>query len=209
MHEQQVAFKDCVFSLTGAITIANLDDYLKKDILNQAQSSSFYAERRRVSVDHYLGGDPSLFNRTLRLRSLLDNPALLKIEHLTPWHELIVDPLVKENMRALIANLTGAVDAQRIVENDTLTAQQLTRRSSSLQSSLGVLINGRCEIVHDVTLHSVTNCSTGCSTPVTLQSSAGFLHDRPLWYVRDPSTGFVRGRVRIDASESSGRGLTE
>ncbi|CAF1270163.1 unnamed protein product [Rotaria sordida] len=52
MHEQQVLFKDCVFSFNGAIISNNLDDYLKKDILSEILGNNFYADRRKISVDH-------------------------------------------------------------------------------------------------------------------------------------------------------------
>ncbi|CAF1389957.1 unnamed protein product [Rotaria sordida] len=52
MHEQQVLFKDCVFSFNGAIISDNLDDYLKKDILSEILENNFYADRRRISVHH-------------------------------------------------------------------------------------------------------------------------------------------------------------
>jgi hypothetical protein len=202
MHEQQVLFKDCVFSFNGAITSANLDAYLKQDILYQTLGNSFYAERRKISVDHYLGGDPSISNKTLWPQSLPDNPALLKIERYTPWYEVISDPVIRENLKAIIDNLTAISEAQRLADTAKLTDQRVNGRYLTLQASIGVLNNGLCEITNKVALDPVINCSTGCSTPVQLQSAAGFIGNRPLWYVRDPTTGFVRARVRLQAGES-------
>ncbi|CAF4841946.1 unnamed protein product, partial [Rotaria sp. Silwood2] len=93
MHEQQVLFKDCIFSFNGAITSDNLDDYLKKDILSETLGNSFYADRRIISVDHWLGGDSTEKNETRWQQILVDNPALLKIEEYVPWSDVIeIDP---------------------------------------------------------------------------------------------------------------------
>jgi hypothetical protein len=202
MHEQQVSFKDCVFSFNGAITSANLEEYLKQDILYQTLGSSFYAERRKILIDHYLGGDPSISNKTLWLQSLPDNPALLKIERYTPWYEFISDPVIQKNLKTIIDNLTAVSEAQRLADTAKLTDQRVNGRYLTLQGSVGVLNNGLCEITSKVILDPVINCSTGCSTPVQLKSTTGFIDDRPLWYVRDPTTGFVRARVRLDTGES-------
>ncbi|CAF3989734.1 unnamed protein product, partial [Adineta steineri] len=200
MHEQQVLFKDCVFSFNGAITSANIDEYLKQDILYQTLGNSFYAERRKIAIDHYLGGDPSISNKTLWLHSLPDNPALLKIKYYTPWYEVIFDPVIKENLKTIIDNRIAVVEAQRLADIAKLTDQRVNGRYLALQSSIGVLNNGLCEITNKVTLDPVVNCSAGCSTPIQLKSTMGFTGDRPLWYVRDPTTGFVRARVRLDAT---------
>lgn len=202
MHEQQVLFKDCVFSFNGAITSANLEEYLKQDILYQTLGNSFYAERRKISVDHHLGGDPSISNKTLWLQSLPDNPALLKIERYTPWYDTIFDPVIKQNLKTIIDNLTAISEAQRLADTAELTNQRVNGRYLALQASIGILNNNLCEITNKVILDPVINCSTGCSTPVQIKSTTGFTGDRPLWYVRDPTTGFVRARVRLDAGKS-------
>jgi len=58
----------------------------------------------------------------------------------------------------------------------------MNARFLELKGSIGLLNNGVCEIVSPVMLDSVANCSNGCLT--------GLSSDRPLWYMRDPSTGF-------------------
>jgi hypothetical protein len=57
----------------------NLNDYVKQDILSQTLGNSFYANRRRIAVDHWLGGyDPTEKNETRWRETLAANPALLK-----------------------------------------------------------------------------------------------------------------------------------
>ncbi|CAF4953391.1 unnamed protein product, partial [Rotaria socialis] len=70
MREQQVLFKDCVFSFNGAITSDNLNEYLRRDILSQTLGNSFYADRRKINVDHIVGGDPTEKNETRWLQTL-------------------------------------------------------------------------------------------------------------------------------------------
>jgi hypothetical protein len=56
----------------------NLNDYVKQDILSQTLGNSFYANRRRIAVDYWLGGDPTEKNETRWRETLAANPALLK-----------------------------------------------------------------------------------------------------------------------------------
>ncbi|CAF3928241.1 unnamed protein product [Rotaria sordida] len=197
MHEQQVLFKDCVFSFNGSITPENLDQYLKQDILAETLGNSFYAERRRISVDHKLGGNPSLSNVTEWQYSLGPNPALLKIEQFTPLYEIVEDPDVKANLIRIIKNRTDTYEKQRIQEETQIMYQRTNARILALKASVGLLNGGTCEITTPVILDSVVNCSSGCSTGLKLTSPGGFTHDRPLEYVRDPATGFVQARVRL------------
>ena len=197
MHEQQVSFKDCVFSFNGAITSANLDEYLKKDILRETLGNSFYAERRRVSIDHRLGGDPSRSNVTEWERSLGANPALLKIEELTPWYEIAQDPDVKANLQRIIQNRINTYERNRIREEAQIMNQRANARKLALKGSIGLLNNGVCEINTPVILDSTENCSSGCALEARIKSPYGVPYDRPLWYVRDPATGFVQAQVRL------------
>jgi hypothetical protein len=195
MHEQQVLFKDCVFSFNGAITPENLDQYLKQDILAQTLGNSFYAERRKISIDHKLGGNPSSPNVTEWQRSLDANPALLKIEEFTPWYEIVQDPDVKANLLRIIKNRTDAYEQIRIQEEAQIMNQRAHARILALKGSIGLLNGGTCEITTPVILDSVASCSDGCATGLQIRSPSSRSNDRPLWYVRDPATGFVQARV--------------
>lgn len=196
LREQHVQFKDCVFSFNGAVTPANLLSYLEKDILSETIGNSFYGERRNITVDRRFGGNPSILNESEWINSLGRNPALLKIEELTPWYEVAQDPQVKENLQSLIQNLTTAADIARIREESEITEERIKRRVLSLQSSIGLLNNDGCQIL-SARLGPVSNCSRGCTTSIKLQSRTGLLDDRPLLYVRDPITGFVQARLKL------------
>ncbi|CAF1307442.1 unnamed protein product [Rotaria sordida] len=99
MHEQQVLFKDCVFSFNGAIISNNLDDYLKKDILSEILGNNFYAD--------------------------LANPALLQIEGYASWSYVIeIDSDVCDNSRKIVKSRTAAVDKIRIDEENQLSEQR-------------------------------------------------------------------------------------
>jgi hypothetical protein len=202
MHEQQVLFKDCVFSFNGAITRENLDAYLKQDILAGTLGNSFYAERRKISIDHKLGGDPSVSNFTEWQRSLSANPALLKIEEFTPWYEIVQDPDVKANLLRIIKNRTDAYERIRIQEEEQIMKQRANARILALKSSIGLLNGATCEITTPVVLDSVASCSYGCTTGLQIKSSVDSSRDRPLWYIRDPATGFVQARVLLQDGKS-------
>ena len=189
------------FSFNGAITRENLAEYLKKDILTETLGNSFYAERRKVSIDHKLGGNPSLSNISEWQRSLGGNPALLKIEKFTPWYEIVEDPDVKANLLRIITDRVDKHERIRIEEEAQLIQQRANARVLSLKSSIGLLNGATCEITTPVILNSVVNCSNGCSTGLNIKSTTGRLDDRPLSYIRDPATGFVQARVRLRDGE--------
>ncbi|CAF3178894.1 unnamed protein product [Rotaria sp. Silwood2] len=199
MHEQQVLFKDCVFSFNGAITSDNLNDYLKKDILSETLGNNFYANRRRISVDHWLGGDPTEKNETRWQQTLVANPALLKIEQYIPWSDVIeVDSDVRENLRKIIQARTTAADKVRIDEESELAKQRINGSFMAREGSIGLVNNGKCEII-PTTFGSVKDCSEGCPTNTQIRINSDFLDNQQLWYVRDETTGLIRARARIDA----------
>ncbi|CAF1363919.1 unnamed protein product [Adineta steineri] len=200
MHEQHVLFKDCVFSFNGAITSANLDQYLKQDILAQTLGNDFYANRRQIKVDHLLGGDPTLTNYTLWRKSLGANPALLKIEHYTPWYEVgILSTAVKENLRRIIQRRTSEADFTRTLDEVTLNKKLLNQNLEEKKAYIGLLNDGTCSISGPIMLGSVTKCINGCAIPISINSTAGFMENRPLEYFRDSETGFVRAHLRINS----------
>ncbi|CAF1472757.1 unnamed protein product [Adineta steineri] len=199
MHEQQVLFKDCVFSFNGAITSDNLNDYLKQDILSETLGNSFYADRRKISVDHWIGGNPTEKNQTRWLETLADNPALIKIEEYVPWSDVIeIDRDVRENLKKIIQSRTTAADKKRIDEEDQVTKQRINGSYMARDGSIGLLNNGKCDI-KPATFGSVEACSKGCPTNVLINGSADFLGNQQLWYLRDETTGFIRAQARINS----------
>ncbi|CAF2064098.1 unnamed protein product [Rotaria magnacalcarata] len=198
MREQQVLFKDCVFSFNGAITSDNLNEYLRRDILSQTLGNSFYADRRKINVDHIVGGDPTEKNETRWLQTLAANPALLKIEEYVPWSDLIqINPSVRENLRRIIRSRTAAADQIRMDEENQLNEQRFNGSHLEKDGYIGLLSNGVCNII-PTTFGSVKDCSEGCATHAMVRVSQDFLDNQQLFYVRDETTGFIRSRARID-----------
>lgn len=162
----------------------------------------FYVERRKVLVDHKLGGNPAIENEILWLSSIPANPALIKIEHYTPWYDVVQNPIIKGNLMKIIQKRVEAAEIQRLADIEKVENEKLNERHSSLEASIGVLNNGRCEVTSTI-LDNVANCSQGCSTRVQLiKSITDFTTNRPLLYVRDPATGFVRTRAKLDSCKS-------
>ena len=202
MHEQHTLFKNCVHSFNGAITSANLEEYLKQDILAQTTGNDFYANRRKIKVDHFIGGDPVLTNATLWELSLSANPALLKIEHYTPWYEVpMINAAVKENLRRIIQQRTNEADLVRAYDDAVLNQKLLNQNLAPKKAYIGLLNGATCFITGPVMLGSVTKCVNGCATPISINSTTDFMENRQLAYFRDSETGFVRARIRIDARE--------
>ena len=205
MREQQVMFKDCVFSFHGAITQDNLVDYLKNDLLSQTLGNSFYANRRKISKDHRLGGDPTRVDEEAWATTIAANPALLKVVQYVPWSDMIeIDPAVRENLRKLIKQRTTLADQVRINEELQLNEQRVNGSHMAKQGSIGLLRNGKCEI-SPMTFGSVSACQNGCPTNKLLVEGAEFLDQRQLWYARDETTGFIRAQARISGSECDHR----
>ena len=202
MHEQHVLFKDCVFSFNGAITSANLTEYLKQDILRQTLGNDFYANRRRIKVDHLLGGDATLSNDTLWRESIAANPALLKIESYTPWYEVpTLNDAVKENLRRIIQRRTREADLTRAHDEAALNKNLLNQNLEAKKAYIGVLNGGTCSISGPIMLESVPKCINGCSTPISINSTTDVMESRPLEYFRDSETGFVRAHLRVNSRE--------
>ena len=204
MHEQHILFKDCIHSFNGAVTSANLEEYLKQDILGQTLGNSFYAKRRKIQVDHLIGGNPVLTNATLWAASLSTSPALLKIEHYTPWYEVpTINASVKENLRRIIQQRTTEADLVRAHDDAVLSQKLLNQSLQAKKAYIGLLHGATCSISGPVMLEAVTKCVNGCSTPISINSTTDFMENRPLEYFRDSETGFVRAQIRIDAREFS------
>ena len=129
------------------------------------------------------------------------NPALLKIEKFTPWYEIVEDPDVKANLFRIIKDRVDTHERIRIEEEAQLMQQRANAHMLSLKSSIGLLNGEVCEITTPVILDPVVNCSNGCSTGLNIKSTTSRLYDRPLSYIRDPATGFVQARVRLQDGE--------
>ena len=196
MREQQILFKDCVFSFNGAINSQNLQEYLKKDILSETLGNSFFADRRKIAVDHRLGGDPTENDEARWRSTLINNPALLKIEEYIPWYEIReIRPVIRENLRKIIDKLTFIADKIRIDEENQLMEQRKNRTYLPMDGFVGVVTDGKCMITK-TQFASVKECSNGCVTPSMIKTTGDFFENQPIWYVRDESSGFISVKVR-------------
>ncbi|CAF3709607.1 unnamed protein product [Rotaria sp. Silwood1] len=88
------------FSNNQATAVTQKPEVLYRLRVENLQLNNFYAQRRKILLDHRLGGDPSVDqnNETLWRTTLATNPALLKIEQYTPWYEIsaITDPAINQ-----------------------------------------------------------------------------------------------------------------
>lgn len=201
MHEQQVLFKDCVFSFNGAITANNLEEYLKKDLLSETLGNSFYADRRKITTDHWLGGNPLEKDEKRWESTLALNPALLKIEEYIPWWEIKEIPsTIRANLRRIIESRTTAADQIRIDEENQLIRERINGSYLEKEGYIGLVRNGKCDYVA-AKFGSTNNCAEGCPTNILVNSTNDFLDNRYLWYVRDETTGFIRTQIRADAGK--------
>ena len=63
MFEQQISVKDCIFKspyITGGLTEEQLQEYLEMDLEQSPPQDSYYTERRKMSINHHIGGNPEL-----------------------------------------------------------------------------------------------------------------------------------------------------
>ncbi|CAF3920502.1 unnamed protein product [Rotaria sordida] len=155
-------------------------------------------------MDHLIGGDPTLTNNTLWQASLAANPALLKIEHFTPWYEVpMLDAAVKENLGRIIRQRTNEADLIRARDEAKLNQKLLDQNLQEKKAYIGLLNGDTCLISGPIMLGTVTKCINGCATSISINSTTDIMENRPLEYFRDSETGFVRAHVRIDTREFS------
>ncbi|CAF1403957.1 unnamed protein product, partial [Didymodactylos carnosus] len=200
MTEQQILFKNCLFSFYGALTNTNLEAYLKQDLLSQTSYTDYYVQRRKIELNHRLGGDIEQTNLTEWQRTISLNPALLKITGYRPWSDLITDETKKSNLERAITARTDKANLIRSKEESEINEQRVNGSYQSVSAYVGILINGICNVTGPITLGNVSQCGTGngCSTPVLIKSqTADFLADHPLRYVRDSATGFFRAKLNV------------
>ncbi|CAF1454224.1 unnamed protein product [Rotaria sordida] len=83
MHEQQTLFKDCIWQsqyFTGGLTDSELELRLKQDLVSSASmNDSYHEERRKIILDHLIGGDVNVSDFNQWKNTISSGPALLKI----------------------------------------------------------------------------------------------------------------------------------
>lgn len=62
-------------------------------------SDSYYLSRRKLVVDHLVGGDLGTNDIELWKKTVAFNPALLKVIKYIPWYNVVSDVNIKRNLR--------------------------------------------------------------------------------------------------------------
>ena len=74
--------KDCIWEKpyrSGGLTDKQLDSYLKMELSKSSPRDTFYLKRRKMHIDHRIGGNPEIKDDKTWARTLSINPALVKI----------------------------------------------------------------------------------------------------------------------------------
>ncbi|CAF2891598.1 unnamed protein product [Rotaria sp. Silwood2] len=113
MIEQQVVFKKCMLSMLALIGNNILESYLTADLTSNTTTNSLYTQRRQLTLNHRLGGNPTANDQAAWIRTISFNPALLKIDRYIPWWDVLTDTKIKRNMQKAIADRLDQVAKKR------------------------------------------------------------------------------------------------
>ncbi|CAF5187153.1 unnamed protein product, partial [Rotaria sp. Silwood1] len=80
----------------------------------------------QLTLNHRLGGNPTINDHTTWIRTIAANPALLKIDRYIPWWDVLTDTKIKQNMQKAIADRLDQV------------AKNQNQLESQNQNSLGL-----------------------------------------------------------------------
>ena len=114
-----MVMKDCMWQspyLTGGLTPEKLEEYLKLDMKKAPPQDSFYLDRRQMSIDHRIGGNPEIGDLTGWQKSLAKNPALIKIYSHVKWSD--------------VASKTGLVSAAVVNNLNKAITDRMTQREN-------------------------------------------------------------------------------
>ncbi|CAF4738156.1 unnamed protein product [Rotaria sp. Silwood1] len=215
MHEKQILVKDCILQsnyFTDGLSETELELRLKTDILSPTSvNDNYYENRRRIIVDHRIGGDPSVNNTDQWKQSLDDKPALLKINKYISWPDLINNSTIKANLQiAITYRIKSAADV-RTDEIDQVEQQKLAELFVQ-RSAQGVIGHGSrgpvppyWEIIKEFILQNEQRCPEGlplaeskekCNSGAYITSWNTVEITEPLRYERNVHTGMFRS-IRI------------
>merc|ERR1719312_633219 len=208
MQEQQVVMKDCMWQspyLTGGLTPEKLEEYLKLDMKKAPPQDSFYLDRRQMSIDHRIGGNPEIGDLTGWQKSLGKNPALIKIYSHVKWSDVasksgLVSAAVVNNLNKAITDRMTQRENERAKEN-TEAAKKETEELQGPRSVVAVVAHGRrgsiapsMETGKYLTMAGFSQCPAGlpvpqskqkCNTGVYIQSWNSHHLNEPLRYERN------------------------
>ena len=175
MIEKQVVFKECIWSspfFTGGMNDQQLTEAMQGELTGK-QGDTYYVARRRISLDHRFGGSPE--NVADWPSTISRNPALLKINRLVPWSDVISDPTKKGNLLKAITDRVAKAKQARDIEYQQ-TKQSRAQALLAPRPAQGVVGHGRrgtiaptFEIGGVVTLAGTAQCPTGLPRPQSLQ----------------------------------------
>jgi len=208
MFEQQVVMKDCVWKspyLTGGLTDAQLQSYLKMELAKSSPRDSFYRARRKMHIDHRIGGNPEVKDDKTWIRTLSKNPALVKIYSQVDWATVArkagaVSSVVANNLQRAIRERMAYRENQRVREK-TATKQKRIKELQGPRSVIAMVGHGRrgtispsLETGKYLTLKGFGNCPPGlsitqskrvCNTGLYITSWNHFRIREPLRYERN------------------------
>ncbi|CAF1606176.1 unnamed protein product, partial [Didymodactylos carnosus] len=170
MKEQQTTLKNCIWSspyFTGGMSIDEIEKNLKEDLLSQSPCNSYYLSRRKLAIDHLVGGNIEIQDIELWTKTIALDPALLKVIKYIPWYDVISDVNIKKNLRKAMTIRINASNIALMSEVDQITSQ----RTSLLQrlAQYGVRTNyygadkPAYEIGDRITLGDTHQCPDGLS----------------------------------------------
>ncbi|CAF1240494.1 unnamed protein product [Rotaria sordida] len=225
MKEQQATLKNCIWSspyFTGGISIDEIKKYLTEDLLSQTPCDSYYSSRRKLAIDHLVGGNIEIQDIELWKQTIALDPALLKVLKYIPWYDAISDINIKKNLRKAMTTRINASNIARMSEIDQITAQRTGLLERSAQYGVRTNYYGSdkpaYEIGDKITLRDIRQCPDGlsridlekyCNTGKNVTAcSLAYANfewtttwDVPLCYERNRTTGSFRTVARRIAGE--------
>ncbi|CAF1277001.1 unnamed protein product [Didymodactylos carnosus] len=216
MREQQILFKDCIWQslyFTGGLTDSELELRLKQDLISPASmNDSYHEERRKITLDHRIGGDVNVSDFDQWKKTLGSSPALLKISKYISWSDVVQNSTIKTNLQTAITDRVKSAAAARIAGIDQVKRQKLAALFSQrlAQAVVGHGSRGPVppswELGNVITLKDVQQCPEGlsltqskekCNTGTYITSWNTVEVTEPLRYERNAATGMFRSiRVR-------------
>ncbi|CAF4831041.1 unnamed protein product [Rotaria sp. Silwood1] len=200
MVEQQVVFKKCMLSMLALIGNNILDSYLTADLTSNKTTNSLYTQRRQLTLNHRLGGNPTINDHSTWIRTIASNPALLKIDRYIPWWDVLTDTKIKQNMQKAIADrLDQVAKNQNQLESQNQNSLGLETIDVSVGFTLPRIVwdgfiprqDGQmCLTVGPILLNTSSLCNNECNLGqfiVTNETLTGF--ENLFTYKRDNTTG--------------------
>ena len=202
MIEQQVLFKKCILSVLALLANNILDRYLKEDLTNGTMDS-FYTQRRQLTLDRRLGGNPIIRDQAAWTETIASNPALLKIDRYIPWWDAVTDAKIKKNLeKAVLDRLNRVAEKRKAEEAQNPNVLGLGKIDVSIGLTLpNIVWDGwfprqdgyKCATIGPVMLNTSAMCANGCDLSQLLLTDEILKQQKNLFTLeRNKSTGSFR-----------------